>query len=93
MNDGKLKCDFCSTPLREPVRFGCRSFSFQFGPIIFNMNGDWAGCSMCSTLVYAERWDELLERSLNTCASTPEAVPVLRRYVALLHGKFRENRT
>jgi hypothetical protein len=93
-------CDFCSAPgiyANYPARsFTAWELQKQDGSTMnVNSQSDWAACKACASLIDANEWDALVERSIlwfrrNWGAALPEAE--LRSAITDLHRRFRENR-
>lgn len=86
-------CDFCSDPhiTRDYV---CKTFEFPNRMLGWGSTGDWAACTECAALIDAEKWEELLERSMVQYGNElpPEHKSSIRCVVGQLHQLFNQNR-
>lgn len=90
-------CDFCSsTPVY--AAYQCEDFvcvkneDYEESSI-----GAWAACKTCSDLIEAERWKDLLERSVETFMQTnpmPEIFnrSLVKKSIGAAHELFRKHR-
>ncbi len=101
LQTSELKCDFCST---KPI-----SRSYDAAPVRVDMghafvhfcDTRWAACSVCASLIDANRWDDLTDRSMALWRAEAERsglplstqdLTAIRAAVSQLHQRFREAR-
>lgn len=95
-----MKCDFCSEELGAGQReYKADDFLHkEVKGVQLMSGGSWEACLVCSMMVDAELWDELVERSTKTFfLNNPEFVGVVpyasvMEQVQELHGQFRKAR-
>lgn len=85
-------CDFCSDP-KVVAALPCEDFAFQKNPAEHSSIGAWAACETCDKLIREEKWEELLNRSLEQYRKTFGFVPLdLKKHIRDLHRLFRKHR-
>lgn len=88
------KCDFCSYP-QAYASYPCEDFVAARDPIFGEhlLKGNWAACRECDSLIRAENWNGLLDRSTarfkEDCGVIP---PGFREHVRQIHEGFRKHR-
>ncbi len=96
MNDGELKCDFCSAP--EPMwAYPAKDFiAYLVLPLVGESVGAWAACEECHQLIEAGDREGLAVRSLDElifrCPEAAMVAPALKQELRQLHERFFANR-
>lgn len=86
-------CDFCSSP-KVWTSYQCEDFVMGKGELLETSSvGQWAACNICAQLIDAGKWDELLQRSIDTFMDKHAVIPreVVTSFITRLHKMFREH--
>ena len=87
------QCDFCTE--YPSWSYPTRDFPmYVLGIPVANSTGGFAACDTCHDMIESERWDDLLNRSIDT-SRIPNKDRIRRQLaetVGAMHKQFRDNR-
>ena len=85
-------CDFCGVPAPHRSEYRCRDFDLPQWE--YRSRGSWHACAVCEALIRQNDWSELQNRAIELFSkanpTTDKSLSV--RFVADLHGAFKEHR-